>query len=412
MTPLPPRPLVPVEVAPGRAGLAAVQRALHARLDDDGPAFAMVPAVSRHVTEGYVALVRSAVAIDGPALEDADTAVVVATSGSTGSPRGVLITAANLHAAWAAGNAGRPGLSDCGWVLALPVTSAGGFAAVVRAHLSRRPLAVLDSIGGASPFRVPDLLALPVPDPFAVSLVPSQLAAILQQPGGSAWLARAHSVIVGAAATPPELVATARAAGVAIVPSYGMTETSGGCVYDGEPLPGMTVELEPDSRGAEDGAGRIVLRGPLVAAGYRGAPQESASAFAGQAPSRAFRTQDLGVWEDGRLRVLGRLDDVVTVHGVNVSLGAIESLARTELGVADIAVIAVPDDERGHRILAVTVAPHRATREAIGPLVAERLGPLARPEVVAADALPYLPNGKIDRLTLRQRYGERGWPHE
>lgn len=415
MTPLPSRLIATVEVAPGLPGLRSVQRALRARLDDDGPAFGMVPAVSRHVTQGYADLVRSAVEpgqpgghadapeADAPELDDADTAVIVATSGSTGAPRGVLITRANLIAAWSCGNAARPGLAECGWVLALPVTSAGGFAAVVRAHLSGRPLVPLDSIGGAGPFRPDDLLALDRPDPFALSIVPSQLVAILDSPRVTAWLAEAHSVIVGAAATPPELVARARQSGVHVVPSYGMTETSGGCVYDGIPMPGMEVTLDRRDFGTqqpEEESGRIVIRGPMVAAGYLGHPDETALRFGGDAPSREFHTRDIGVWRDGRLEVLGRLDDVVTVYGVNVSLGAIEALARTEIGVADVAAVAVPDAERGNRIVAYVVASHPATLAAIGPLVAERLGSAARPEVVGVTALPYLPNGKIDRQAL------------
>ena len=391
-------PLRAVDVAPGPAGIEAARAALESRLDGDGAPFALIPQPSRHVTTDYARMVRACVR-PGEPVEDDDTALVAATSGSTGAPRGVLVTRANLHAAVEAAWEHIPGLRECSWVLALPVTSIGGFGAIVRATLAGTALHALPSVGGAAPFSVEDLLALDVTEPFAISIVPTQLADILESPDATEWLSCATTVLVGAAATPESLAVRAREAGIALVTTYGMTETTGGCVYDGVPLPGVRISLDDD--------GRIDIIGPQVAAGYRGLPQETAESFAGTesvsgtAPARRFRTADYGEWRDGRLRIVGRIDDVVTVHGVNVALGAVESIVRSELGVRDAAVIAVPDDRQGHRLVAFVAMADPAGLTAIAPLVVERLGGAARPEVVAVDALPMLPSGKIDRLALR-----------
>ena len=388
-------PLLEVNVAPGLAGVAEVQAALAARLDGDGPPFALVPAPSRHVSPEYTRMVRSATGPGGEPVDPEDTAIVAATSGSTGTPRGVLITRANLRAAVEASWAHIPGLRACAWVLALPVTSIGGFGVLVRAHLSGTPLHAMASIGGAAPFRVEDLCAVPVAKPFAISLVPTQLADVLDSPTAIRWLARATAVIVGAAATPVDLAIRAREAGIALVTTYGMTETTGGCVYDGIPLPGTSIEIAPD--------GRITVIGAQVAAGYRGLPAETAEAFHGTGSVRAFRTNDHGEWADGCLRILGRIDDVVIVRGVNVALGPVEAVVRSEFGVREAAVVAVPDDRQGHRIVAFVAMADDAGLSAIAPLVADRLGGAARPEVVQVEALPLLPNGKVDRAQLRQR---------
>jgi len=381
-------PLRVVEVTPGPAGVAAAQTALIDRLDGDAPPFALVPRPSRHVSAEYADTIRRCVQPERPVDVD-DAAFVAATSGSTGEPRGVIITRDNLHAAVEASWSHVEGLSECSWVLALPVTSIGGFGAIVRAHLARRPLHILDSVGGAAPFDPQDLIALPVSEPFAISLVPRQLSDLLASTEGTRWLARAHTVLVGAAATPGDLAERARDAGIALVTTYGMTETTGGCVYDGIPLPGVDIELAAD--------GRIAVIGRQVAAGYR----EGDGAFSGDGASRRFLTSDHGRWDDGRLRVIGRTDDVVTVNGVNVALGAIESLIGDMVIVRDCAVIAIPDERQGHRIRACVVSGDPGGADDIAMYVAEQLGGAAKPEVVLVDSLPLLPNGKIDRLALR-----------
>ena len=381
-------PLRVVEVPAGIPGANTAREALAARLAGTGEPFALVPAPGRFVSPEYAAMIRRCVHPDLPVTEP-DTVLVAATSGSTGEPRGVVITSANLHAAVEGASERIDGLAECAWVLALPVTSIGGLGVVVRAYLSGTPLHVLPSIGGAAAFDALDLSDLRVEGPFAVSLVPRQLNDMLAHPRATAWLGRAHAVLVGAAATPDVLAEQARAAGVALVTTYGMTETTGGCVYDGVPLPGVGVDV--------DAGGRIAITGRQVAAGYRG---DAGDGFSGTGSSRRFLTADRGTWAGGRLTITGRTDDVVQVHGVSVSLAAVEAIIRDTSGVRDCAVVAVPDDRAGHRVLAY-VSADRPDLEGIDATVAARLGGAARPRVIPVDSLPLLPNGKIDRLALR-----------
>jgi O-succinylbenzoic acid--CoA ligase len=368
--------------------VAAAQTALIGRLDGDAPPFALVPRPSRHVSAEYADTIRRCVQPERPVDVD-DAAFVAATSGSTGEPRGVIITRDNLRAAVEASWSRIEGLSECCWVLALPVTSIGGFGAIVRAHLAHRPLHVLDSVGGAAPFDAQDLIALPFSEPFAISLVPRQLSDLLESTEGTRWLARAHTVLVGAAATPGDLAERARDSGVALVTTYGMTETTGGCAYDGIPLPGVEIDL--------DLGGRIAVIGRQVAAGYRDGDGD----FSGDGASRRFLTSDHGRWAQGRLHVVGRTDDVVKVHGVNVALGAVESLIREMVIVRDCAVVALPDERQGNRIRAFVVSGDPGSADDIAAYVGEQLGGAAKPELVLVDSLPLLPNGKIDRLALR-----------
>ena len=116
-----------------------------------------------------------------------------------------------------------------------------------------------------------------------------------------------------------------------------------------------------------------------------------------------FRTNDHGRWEHGRLHVHGRLDDVVTVHGVNVALGPIETIVMRQPGIAEAAVVAHPDPNLGHRLTAYVVADDEVDLDDVSDVVREHLGGAARPRMVRVDALPRVPNGKIDRLSLRSR---------
>ena len=400
MTALPPRV---IEVAPGPEGVTVVTEALRARLDDDGPPIALVPAVSRHVTAAYAKAVRAAVRPGDP-VEHPDAAVIVATSGSTGHPRGVTITRANLRAAQDAAALAIPGLDTCPWVLALPATSVGGLVVVARALLSGQPVRMLPSVGGAVPFSPADLAA--VPAPASVSVVPAQLSALLDDAAATSWLRRAHAILVGGGRTPSALAQRSLDLGVRIVRTFGMTETTGGCVYDGIPLPGTTATVEED--------GRIRLRGPTVAAGYRERPhrpQGDADRESGASvrfDGDSVLTCDLGEWRDGRLHVIGRADDVVSVNGVNVSPHAVEEALLAVPGVHDAAVLAVSDERRGARLVAfVTCDDGAPGADAIAEAATQLLGSAARPEVRVADSLPRLPHGKIDRMSLMREAGAR-----
>jgi O-succinylbenzoic acid--CoA ligase len=372
------RPLTLVP-APGpddaAAALHTVWPALQACLDGAAP-LAVLPA-----GPGPAASARAVLAADEPL--EPGTDLVVVTSGSTGGGRGVLLSAAALRASATAtldrlGGAGS-------WLLALPSSAVGGLQVLCRSALSGRTPAVLgrhESLSAA-------LGRLPAGDRRYTSLVPTQLRRFLTEDPGA--LAAFDAVLVGGAATDAALLQQARDAGVAVRTTYGMSETAGGCVYDGVPLAGVRVRV--------DGEG-VQLSGPTLAHGYRRDPAATAAAFA----DGWFGTRDAGTLEaDGRLTVHGRLDDVLISGGVNVVPQAVEAVLREHPSVADAVVAGRPDPEWGQRVVAAVVPAPGATPTlaALRPWVRERLGsPSAPRELVVIDAVPTLHTGKPDRRSV------------
>ena len=392
------RPVRLLEVARGPAGVSAVLAALPDALSGSGPALGIAPAGDDTAS----AAARAAVLGhgDGGARVPADVAVVLATSGSTGRPRGVLLPAAALLASARAtyDRLGGPGA----WLLALPVSSVGGLQVLVRSLVAGGEPLVLPSVGGAGPFD-PRAFAdltwhLDPALPAYTSIVPAQAARLLDDDAGLAALRAYEAVLLGGARTPPALLARLREQHVAAVTTYGMTETCGGAVYDGRPLDGVGVRVvDPDG----EGVGRLALTGPTIARGYLGDDELTRAAFV----DGGHLTADVGRVTDGVLEVLGRVDDVVQVGGVNVAVQAVEDLLAGAAG--DACVLATPDDAWGHRVTAYVVGsaggPGVPTDEALAALVADRLGRAAVPRTwVRVDAIPHLPNGKPDREALRR----------
>ena len=363
-----PRHLSPV---PAPADPLALLPRLRAALDGVAP-LAVLPA-------GPSAAVETALAVLRPQepLEDGADLVVV-TSGSTGGGRGVLLPSAAVRASGEATlrRLGGPGT----WLLALPVSAVAGLQVLCRSIL-----------GGTDP----TVLAAGEPLAAAVArmpagrrytaLVPTQLRRYLD--AEPAALRAFDAVLVGGAATDAGLLAHARDEGVAVVTTYGMTETAGGCVYDGEPLDSVRVRV----------AEGVELAGPVLALGYRLDPEGTSAAF----DSGWFRTRDAGSLDDaGRLTVHGRLDDVVVTGGVNVAPQAVEGVLRQHPDVADAVVFGRPDDEWGQRVVAAVVPAPGAQPDlaSLRPWVAERLGAPAAPrELHRIAAVPTLHTGKPDR---------------
>jgi o-succinylbenzoate---CoA ligase len=318
-------------------------------------------------------------------------AVVIATSGSTGAAKHVVLSAAALQAS-ARATADRLG-GPARWLLALPAQHVAGVQVVVRALLAGAPPVVQDLRGGFRPNGFAAATRELGADRRCTSLVPTQLGRILDAGGAALDALRSYAaVLVGGAALPPQLHERAMAADVAVVTTYGMSETAGGCVYDGHPLDGVRVELEPD--------GRIRLGGPTLADGYLGDPDLTAAAFV----DGWFRTGDLGRWREGRLDVLGRADDVIVTGGEKVAPAAVERVLIAQDGVATACVVGVPDAEWG-QVVAAAVVPEGAGT--FSPGFAERLQAAVRAELGRAAvprvlrAVPRIPLhgiGKPDRV--------------
>ena len=386
------RDLRRVDVVPGPAGVEALLDLLPEALAGDGPALAVAPAGD----DPAAVRARAAVLPDPATTVDDDIAVVLATSGSTGAPRGVLLPASALLASAEAALLSLVG-GAAAWSLALPVTSVGGLQVLLRSLMSSTEPEVLPSVGGASRFTATEFAAatwrLDPSLPGLTSIVPTQAAILLDDPEGLAALQAYDAVLLGGARTPPDLLARLRAAHVAAVPTYGMTETSGGLAYDGMPLPGAAFRID-------EATGRIEVTGPMLARGYLGDDAATAEAFV----DGWHRTLDAGQIVDGRLEVLGRLDDVVQVGGVNVAVTAVEDVLAPLCDGA--VVLADPDDRWGARLTAYVVQPGTGAAaedvDVLGAAVAAQLGRAAVPRVwVRLDAVPLLPNGKPDRAALR-----------
>jgi o-succinylbenzoate---CoA ligase len=315
-------------------------------------------------------------------------AVVIATSGSTGTAKHVVLSAGALQAS-AHATAERVG-GPARWLLALPAQHVAGVQVLVRSLLAGAPPVVQDLRAG---FRTDAFAAATGAlgtDRRCTSLVPTQLGRLLDAGGAALDALRSYAaVLVGGAALPAQLHERAVAEGVAVVTTYGMSETAGGCVYDGVPLAGVRVDLE-------DG-GRIRLGGPTLADGYLGDPRLTAAVFA----DGWFRTGDLGRWRDGRLEVLGRADDMIITGGENVAPAAVEKVLTAQDGVTAACVVGVPDAEWGQVVAAAVVLDG-----ALDPAFAERLRGAVRAELGRAAvpralrAVPRIPLrgiGKADR---------------
>jgi o-succinylbenzoate---CoA ligase len=350
------------------------------------------PAAPRPVVEGLLATLRPdrAVSVDdhvGRRLADPlrtsdGTALVVATSGSTGARKGVELTAAALAASTSASLARLGARQGEVWRVPLPLHHVAGLMALRRGWaLGTDPDVVAPG----------DLDALLAPGADHVAAVPTQLHRWLARDGG----AGPRHVLLGGAAADPDLLYRAAAAGVTVVTSYGMTETCGGCVYDGRPLEGVEVALSGD--------GRIRLRGAVRFARYRGDPAATAAAVD---EAGWFTTGDLGAWDDdGRLTVRGRADDVVVSGGENVPVPAVVAALRTHPDVADAAAVGVPDAEWGEVVHAVVVPRNPAAPPHLDALRAHVRGQLpaahAPRGLTLVTALPRDGLGKVTRAALR-----------
>ena len=332
------------------------------------------------------------------------TAVIVGTSGSTGAPKGVeLSAAALLHSARAslARIGARPGER---WLCCLPATHVAGLQVLVRSLVSGTEPVLAERADAAT------VVVGSQAGCAHVSLVPAQLRRLLansHQSDMSTPLAGFSSVLLGGAAAPEGLLDAARAAGVPVVTTYGMTETCGGCVYDGTPLDGVRVKIGADPGAGVDRGGRIWIGGPVLFSGYRGYRDGTGAPRDGW-----FRTGDLGRLDaSGRLTVLGRADDVINTGGYKVVPGEVEAALQSCPGVRDVAVVGQPDPEWGERVVAVVVPADPADPPTLKLLrlhVQERLPRYAAPSrVVTVDAVPMLPSGKHDLARLRQELRQR-----
>lgn len=364
------RPLTAALAEP-EAVLVALRRALAG----DGPAILPHPA-------------PSSVAGALPSTVPQRVALVVETSGSTGRPKRVMLSANAVLASAAASDTALGGPGQ--WLLAVPVHYIAGINVLVRSIAAELDPVVM---AASRSFTAERFLA--AVDEFThprrfMSLVPAQLARLLESPEATAALHGFARVLVGGQAMPAALRERVAELGLPLTRTYGSSETSGGCVYDGEPIGDTRVRVVD---------GRIEIGGSVLAEGYLDDPRRTAFAFLEEGGERWYRTDDLGEFVDGVLRVRGRVDDVIVSGGVKVLLGEVEEVVRSLPGLSGAVVVGAPHPEWGEA--PVVVSTVAADAETVRAAVVARLGRAAAPaRILLVDRVPELPGGKPDRVAI------------
>jgi O-succinylbenzoic acid--CoA ligase len=380
-----------------------------------GPASLTVLPRLAEALEGDAPLLPYAASAPAPTVAPHDPAdlpeglaVVVGTSGSTGTPKRALLTSSALAASSRATHRrlGGPGQ----WLLALPAHHVAGLQVLLRSLDAGTTPVAMDLTDGFLPQAFVAAAARLEPGRRRyTSLVPTQLLRLLDHPLGPESLRTFDAVLVGGAAMPPRLRRRSERASVRVVTTYGMSETAGGCVYDGKPLPCTELAFDAD--------GRIHLGGVTVAHGYLGRPDLTAAAFGVDEDGvRWFRTDDVGhTDEQCRLHVDGRVDDLVNTGGMKVAPRLVEEAILEHVpGVAEVVVVGSPDPEWGEAVCALVVLEPGAVRAGLTAveLRAHLRGILpdhALPRrAVTAPQVPARGPGKPDRGAVAALFSVRG----
>lgn len=363
-------------------------KALRDALAGDGPAILPLAAAPAGASRTPV-----------PAEVPRQVAVVIETSGSTDAPKRVMLSTDALLASAAGSNTvlGGPGQ----WLLALPGHYIAGVQVLVRSIAAGTSPVMLQP-GHFDPLAFA-AAAERVTEPVRyTSLVPVQLSRLVDAAADNVRVARAlgrfTAILVGGQALQPELLHRAEQLDVRVVRTYGSSETAGGCVYDGVPIGNAVVRTT-----RVDGADQLEISGSMLALGYLGDEARTDLRFVDDHGARWYRTGDLGeVDADGRVRVIGRADNVIISGGEKVSLDAVERVVRSLPGLAHAVVLPADDPAWGQVPLVVAEGEELPELAAVRDAVASALGSPARPaRLVTVERMPMLASGKPDRQALR-----------
>ena len=323
---------------------------------------------------------------------DDDIALVVSTSGSTGTPKGAMLTPANLISSADATHQALGGEGQ--WLLAMPAAYIAGIQVLVRSMVAGVEPAFIDLSHG---FNVAEFAArahelAQTGERTSTALTPMQLAKATSTLQGIDALRTFDAVLVGGAATNPRLLESAAKLRINVVTTYGSSETSGGCVYNGRPIAGARVKIVN---------GRIHLGGPMVARGYHRIDSPDLT-------DGWFRTSDAGSLDDGVLTVLGRTDNVISSGGLKLHPEVLEAELLLIDGVTATCVIGKEDDRLGQRICAAYTGSASVPDVLDALADAEDAGRIAHwqipKELKVVAALPQLGPGKVDRAAVKELF--------
>ena len=317
---------------------------------------------------------------------DPEIALVVPTSGSTGTPKGAQLTAHNLIASADATYQHLGGMGH--WLLAMPAHHIAGLQVLIRSMVAGvEPLAIDVSSG----FHIADFARATAElketgERAYTSLAPLQLAKAMDTQVGIEALQSYDAILVGGAATNPQLLDSAAKMNINIVTTYGSSETAGGCVYDGVALPGTEVRVTD---------GRIYLGGPTIAHGYRNAPGHDAFSEPGW-----FKTSDGGHLDAGVLTVTGRLDNIIDSGGLKLHPEVLESAMLRVAGVEQACVVGTPHPRLGQAIVAAYTGRASMTDILVALEEADTPRWQLPKELKRLPEMPVTGPGKIDRQAV------------
>ncbi|HEX7405542.1 MAG TPA: AMP-binding protein [Candidatus Nanopelagicaceae bacterium] len=339
------------------------------------------------ITQVMVDLAK-ALAGTGPALGFGDlksthvphrVAVVIGTSGSTGTPKEVGLSSSALLASARASNKFLGATYGEKWSLLLPLTHIAGVNVLVRSlELGTFPM----DLRNATEYPKADFTAI----------VPTQLFRALNGDGALLeHLVNCRAVLVGGAALTDAISSQAAELGIKIVSTYGMTETSGGCVYAGTPLNSVEVGITTE--------GVIKIKGPILASTYL----NDAAGWDRANIDGWFVTNDLGKMESGRLIIQGRIDDVIVSGGEKISLSAVEAVLSSQFSEHEFSAFAVPDEEWGAALYVAIAGRVPVPTNEVNVYLTKRLGHSAKPKgFLTLATLPLIGVGKVDKAALVQ----------
>ncbi len=380
-----------VLLPPGRKAADAVSEAI-SKCINEKVVSALVPATKG---ESLGNKYETAINVSIPCV--IESGLLVCTSGSTGNPKAVEISAAALLSATKLVNAKFE--NPASWLLAINPAFIGGAMVIARAITQDQKWEYgLDENGKFSPEIFAGIAQAFIAQNGRVrtSLVAAQLSALIAQDHIN-LLKKFDAILVGGGQISPEVYKNLKDDGVNLIRTYGMTETCGGVVWDGKALDDVSIRIENPANG---GAGRISINSPSNATCYHGNSEGIKQLNEITFNNNWIMTQDIGTYENATLKVIGRSDDIVISGGVNVSVHAIENVLRDQPGVEDAVVFAMPDKIWGTIVAAVIVG--NAELLALQDAVEKELGSPAKPRIIKfAHELPLLPNGKIDVDSLR-----------
>ena len=342
---------------------------------------------------------------------------VIYTSGTSGQPKGAMLTHGNHY--WsAAGSAKNLGLreDDC-WLACMPLFHIGGLAILLRSVIYGMTIIVHEAFD-------PDEVNRAIDDRSVTmfSAVSNMLTRILEQRDDRPYPPTLRCVLAGGGPVPGPLLKACRSRGLPVVQTYGLSEAASQVATQspestrqvagsaGQPLANTELRIEDESgRALQSGEpGEILVRGPTVMAGYWGDPKATAQALRDD----WLHTGDIGYVDgNGNLHVLDRRDDLIVSGGENVYQAEVEEVLRLHPGILDAAAFGVPDERWGQRVIAAIV-PRPEDKMSVKELAAFCGTRLASFKVPAAfdfiDQLPRNAAGKLLRRTLREEWVNAG----